>query len=162
VLFRSCWLCQSALPPYEQRPRFEQGVAPPRIAGEAGAQARAGRLEPDFVIWSLAALVAAAVMVIVVIDVAVLGGIGYAILTALGCTPVIGALAFMMWMRRPSEAGTSTRGESREQSTLVRIVGGIAMAVGAMLAVMVLIGLLVLALLVLLFIACIAAEGGHL
>lgn len=157
----TCWLCQSQLPAYEQRPAGNAGVTQP-IAGRARAAEQRPRLEADFVLWVLATVIASLLLVVLVIDVGVLGGLGYAAVALAVSAPVLAALGAMVWLRRPASApdGATVRGESKEPTPMASVLGGVALTVTAVLAVIGLIALLVLALLVLAMIACISALSG--
>lgn len=152
----TCWLCQSQLPAYEQRPASDAGVAP-RIAGSAPTPAQpAPNIEVDFVVWILATVIASLLLVVLVIDVGVLGGLGYALAALAISAPVLSALGVMVWLRRPSNTPASAPG----REPMSRVLGTVALTVTSVLAVIGLIGLLVLALLVLAMIACIGALSG--
>lgn len=159
----TCWLCQSALPAYEQRPTSAQADAV-RIAGAAQAPQAAPRtqVEADFVVWAVATAIASVLLVVLLIDVGFLGGLGYALLVAVGAAPVLAALAAMLWLRRPRSASPhapSVRGEPKDPTIVGSAIGTIALTVTAVLALSALVVLLVLALLVLAFVACLALVG---
>lgn len=167
----SCWLCQTPLPSWEQRPTAGHGlsatsrvqplVAPGRTGTRSG-----GHTEPDFVLWSVGTVLACLVMMVVVVDVAVIGGMGLAAIATVLCTPVVVTLATMAWLRRPGarnatdapalpdERPPGPRGERPPSDTVRQIVGVIAIGVTAVAAVTLVIGLVVLSLLVLLFLLC--------
>ena len=155
----TCWLCQSQLPSYEQRPASDAGLTAP-IAGAPVATSHP-KVEVDFVFWVLATVVASLLLVVLVIDVGYLGGLGYAALATVAVAPVLAALGAMVWLRRPVRPpqGGTTRGESNELTPMARVLGGVALTVTSVLAVVGLIALLVLALLVLAFVACLIAIG---
>lgn len=151
----TCWLCQSQLPAYEQRPASDAGVAP-RIAGSAPTRTTPN-IEVDFVLWILATVIASLLLVVLVVDVGALGGVGYAAIAIAISAPVLSALGAMVWLRRPSNTPAST---TPGREPMSRVLGTVALTVTSVLAVIGLIGLLVLALLVLAFLACIGAMGG--
>jgi hypothetical protein len=175
----SCWLCQTALPPWEQRPPASHGLTAPlgvRPLDAPPGPARAGVFaEPDFVLWAVGTVVACLVMMVVVIDVAVLGGLGLAAIATVLCAPVLVTLATMAWVRRPGarseapaeprpaaprdEPAPGLRGERPPSDAVRQIVGAIAIGVTAVAAVTLVIGLVVLSLLVLLFLLCLGVLG---
>ncbi len=153
----TCWLCQSQLPAYEQRPASDAGVTHP-IAGRAPQPAQPlPNIEVDFVLWILATVIASLLLVVLVIDVGVLGGLGYAAIALAISAPVLSALGAMVWLRRPSNTPASA---TPGREPMSRVLGTVALTVTSVLAVIGLISLLVLALLVLAFLACIGAMGG--
>lgn len=156
----TCWLCQSQLPAYEQRPTSDFGLTPrPAGAPAAGTPAvtASSKIEVDFVFWVLATVVASLLLVVIVIDVGYIGGLGYAALATVAVAPVLTALGAMVWLRRP---GRAMQGSIESELTpTARVVGGVALTVTSVLAVVGLIVLLVLALLVLAFVACLFALG---
>ncbi len=163
----TCWLCQSQLPPYEQRPASDAGLTP-HVAGDAGFAPRTAgggrtpgpKVEVDFVFWVLATVVASLLLVVLVFDVGYLGGLGYAAIATVAVAPVLAALGAMVWLRRPvREPEGTVRGESKEPTPMAQVLGGVALTVTSVLAVVALIALLVLALLVLAFVACLIAIG---
>lgn len=152
----TCWLCQSALPAYEERPANEVAELQPR----RGPAPTTTRWEPDFFLWAFATGLACLLLVVLLIDLGILGGLGYALLATVFAAPVLSALATMMWVRWPKEVPDgAVRGEAKEPSDAARVIGGVAMTVTAVFAVIGLVALLILALLVLAFIACMAAYG---
>jgi hypothetical protein len=121
------------------------------------------RVEADFVLRILATVIASLLLVVLVIDVGVIGGVGYAAIALAVSAPVLAALGAMVWLRRPTSApeGATVRGESKEPTPMAQVLGTVALTVTSVLAVIGLIGLLVLALLVLAFLACIGAMAAR-
>ncbi|GAB4210223.1 MAG: hypothetical protein OHK0013_30650 [Sandaracinaceae bacterium] len=172
-----CWLCESALPAWEERPSADHGVTSPagaRAVPKRPPTAARGGSEPDFVLWSVGTIVASLVMMMVVFDVALLGGFGLAVLAAIVCAPVLATLAVMTWLRKPGARAPvalappttrddgpppTRRGERPESDSVRQILGVIAISVTAVAAVTLVIGLVILAILVLLFLLCLGMLG---
>lgn len=157
-----CWMCGSALPPFEQRLPGSTAVAPIVPAGlpvrEAERAAReqpARRTEPDFVLWAMGSLIAIALMGVLVVEIAIFYR-GLAVLAAAACVPVLVVLARMLWVRRPKDP--QKMGEA-----VTQVLGTVALGIAGVLAVIGIIVLFVIALVVLLVVACFAllfATGG--
>lgn len=164
----TCWLCKSALPPFASRP-LPDAAPSPAIAGErTRSSERTPHFEPDFILWATGTLIACLFLPIVLAQLAFEVGVGFAILGAIVCAPVVLALATMMWIRRPrlvsvstnADDASATRGERRKPIPLAsaasRVIGGVAFAVTIVLAVLVLIVLLLVTVVVLIAVACTA------
>lgn len=98
-----CWLCESALPRFDERPLASAKAPEPLPAGVSPREAandRPRRTETDLGLWALASLISIALMIVIGIEVASVDS-GIALAVSATCLPVVVMLGAMLWTRRP-------------------------------------------------------------
>lgn len=151
---RACWLCAAPLP---------------TTAPTAPATATPPASDDSFLAWTIGSAVASGAMLVGILELALIGGVGLAVIGLVFCTPIVLGLAFATYRQRPGARPAplaaplaapmppSDRG-GKQRSTAETI----AIVVASVIGVLFLALLVVVVLIVLAFVACmIAVNGSH-